>query len=148
MAMDNLRFERSLRVNVIREGNVNFQFNIFSTNAFFPHLRESSNHRLVFQRVHIVEHVIREHLIRNMENKNPNEIPLSYAILLTGSFPIHIGPVRQVNQRLPADAPQRLPVRQHQHQSRKRNPHSNCSHERSSLARIRERQTSALMRES
>ncbi|KRY77702.1 hypothetical protein T4A_7465 [Trichinella pseudospiralis] len=145
MAMDNLRFERSLRVNVIREGNVNFQFNIFSTNAFFPHLRESSNHRLVFQRVHIVEHVIREHLIRNMENKNPNEIPLSYAILY--SFSLITLAVRQVNQRLPADAPQRLPVRQHQHQSRKRNPHSNCSHERSSLARIRERQTSALMRD-
>ncbi|KRZ70948.1 hypothetical protein T10_11775 [Trichinella papuae] len=150
MAMENLRFERHLQVNVIREGNVTFQFNILSTNALFPRFRESSNHRLVFQRVHATCHVIREYLIRNTENMNPNEIPddRSITILLTGSLPIRIGRlVSRVNRRLPADARQRLPVRQHQHQNQIRTPRPNCNSETSDLARIRERQTSALMRD-
>ncbi|KRX20967.1 hypothetical protein T07_8762 [Trichinella nelsoni] len=138
IAMENSRFQRRINVTGMRGGNVLFYLDIYSTNTVFPPLRGSSNRRLFLQRVLTIHNMMRQYVIRNIENMDPNEIPPSYVLTLTESFPVRIGRLaNRVNRRLPADLRQRSPVRRRQHQNRMDNFYAN-DNEAGATARIRE----------
>ncbi|KRY10199.1 hypothetical protein T12_1298 [Trichinella patagoniensis] len=152
--MENLRFERRIKITGMRGENVLFHLDIYSTNTVFPPLRGSSNRRLFLQRVLTIHNMMRQYVIRNIENMDPNEIPPSYVLTLAESLPVRIGRLaNQINQRLPADVRQRSLVRRRQHQNRmdnhNHNQNQNQNHnEAGATARIRGREDRTLpMRE-
>ncbi|KAL1232413.1 Ubiquitin carboxyl-terminal hydrolase [Trichinella spiralis] len=138
--MENSRFERRIELTGIRGGNVLFHLDIYSTNEVLPPLRGSSNRRLFLQRVLIIHNMMRQYVVRNIENMDPNEMPPSYVLTLTESFPVRIGRLaNQVNRRLLADIRRRSPVRRRQHQNRMHNFYANHN-EAGATARIRGRE--------
>ncbi|KRZ88007.1 hypothetical protein T08_3081, partial [Trichinella sp. T8] len=139
--MENLRFERRIKITGMRGENVLFYLDIYSTNTVFPPLRGSSNRRIFLQRVLTIHNMMRQYVIRNIENMNPNEIPPSYVLTLAESLPVRIGLANQINQRLPTDVRQRSLVRRRQHQNRMDNHNHNHNHnEARATARIRGRE--------